>query len=161
MKLLLSFAAVLFACGVAVADDTAKAEKKQALEGTWTVVCAEKGGEPMPDAKGMTVSVKDGVMTCNCPKTGATIRVECTSPGKAKVSVSETKDGKGEMKEANYILTTDYLAVCIHDPKSDKPDSEQPKDGEKTAFQPTCKSACSLILHRGSVEKRDVKEERK
>ena len=150
MKLHLSLAAALLATTVLVAQnpgsttrpaDTGKSDKAHALEGTWTVLSAEKDGQPMQDAaKDITCTVKDNVVTCTCPKSGTTIRMECTGPGKAKVTMTEGKDTKGDAKEAVYVLTNDYLAVCVHDAKT----ASTGTDG----FQPSSKSHCSIILKR-------------
>jgi uncharacterized protein (TIGR03067 family) len=134
----------------------AKAEK---LEGTWTVVAIEKDGQPMQDAKDMTVTVKDNTITCSGKdgKPAMTCKLEFTGPGKAKVMMTEggatgtepatnaRKDGGKEgSKEAVYVLTSDYLAVCVHD------------DTNKTAAtttEPNSKSKCSIILKRGGTAK--------
>ncbi len=34
------------------------------LDGNWTVVCLEKDGQPVADAKGKTVTAKDNTFTC-------------------------------------------------------------------------------------------------
>lgn len=171
MKLHLCCAAVLLAAVVVSAQnpgsparpaDTGKADKTNALEGTWTVLCAEKNGQPMPEAKDITCTVKDGVMTCTCPKTGMTAKIEFTSPGKGKVTMSEGKeDTKAQAKEATYILTNDYLAVCVHDEKTSIGGEKPPKDTDvSTGFQPTAKSQCSFILKRGGTGKEERKEEK-
>lgn len=131
--------------------DTGKADKISALEGTWTVIAAEKNGQPMPDAKDMTVAVKDGMLTCTCPKTGMTAKLEFTGPGKAKVTMTEGKEGdKAQTKDAVCVLTSDYLAVCVHEDKTTIGGEKPPKDTDATiGYQPTAKSQCSFILKRG------------
>jgi uncharacterized protein (TIGR03067 family) len=155
MKLLLTCASVLLSAALVVADDptssgkAGKGDKASCLDGTWKVLCAEKNGEPVPDAKDMTVTVKDNTITCNCSKTGNTMKIEFTGPGKARVTATEGKsdrqvakgDGKGEAKEAVCVLTTDYLAVCIHDDKTEG----KSQDG---VYQPTLKKQCTVVLKR-------------
>jgi uncharacterized protein (TIGR03067 family) len=157
---LYSLAAVLLCASLAIGQntrpadrpaDTGKADKTAALEGTWTVLAAEKNGEAMADAKDMTVTVKDGVLTCSCPKTKMTAKMEFTGPGKGRVTILEGKEGeKGLAKEAVYVLTNDYLAVCVHDEKTTIGGEKPPKDTDATiGYQPTTKSQCSFILKRG------------
>ncbi len=49
----------------AAADDSAAAKDLAALQGTWTVVTAERAGEKLPadKAEKMRVVIKDGTMT--------------------------------------------------------------------------------------------------
>jgi len=154
MKLLLTLASVLLTGAFMMAEDPAttkaeKGDKASCLDGTWKVLCAEKNGEAMPDAKDMTVTVKDNTITCNCSKTGNTMRIEFTGPGKARVTATEGKnevskgEGKGEAKEATFILTNDYLAVCIHDEKSEGKSAD-------AAYQPSTKKQCTVMLKRES-----------
>jgi uncharacterized protein (TIGR03067 family) len=166
MKQFLTCAAVCWAA-VAMAQnpgaqrpaDTGKADpaKANALDGTWTVVAIEKNGEPMKDAKDMTVTVKDNTVTCSGKdgKPAMTVRFEFAGPGQARVTMDDgaakTADdkkpadgGKPGTKPAVYVLTSDYLAVCIHDDKA--------ATGEKTGAittEPSAKSYCSIILKRG------------
>lgn len=149
---LFTLAALLLSASLAVAQNTRPADtgKANALEGMWTVVAAEKNGEAMPDAKDMTVTMKDGVLTCECPKTKMTAKMEFSGPGKARVTIVEGKEAeKGQAKEAVYVLTNDYLAICVHGDKTTD-GGEKPKDTNVTAgFQPTTKSECSFVLKRG------------
>lgn len=168
MKLQLLCASVLLAAGVATAEDpanTAKANKATALDGTWTVLSAEKNGEAVKDAKDMTVTVKDNVITCNCAKSGTTTRIELTGPGKGKVTTTEgkekdgdrtiAKDGaKGEAKEAVIVLTTDYLAVCVLDEKPTLGGDGKPRErNPDAAYQPSTKEQSTVILKRGENTK--------
>lgn len=161
MKLLALAAAVLLSATLATAQNpatTAKVDKASALDGTWTVLSAEKNGEAIKDAKDMTVTVKDNVITCNCAKSGTTMRIEFTGPGKGKVTTTEGKDGekvaskdgeKAVAKEAVFVLTSDYLAVCIHDEKPNLGPDGKPRDRETDAsYQPSTKAQCTIILKR-------------
>ncbi len=163
---LLCSAAVSFAQAPARPDDTRKADpaaKANPLDGTWTVVCIEKNGEAMKDAKDMTVTVKDNTVTCSGKdgKSAMTVKFEFTGPGQAKVTTTDgaattgtdrKEDAKAATKAAVYVLTKDYLAVCVHDDKgsgTDKPgDPARGGSGAITTAAPTSKSACSIILKR-------------
>lgn len=153
MKLLslatfLGFAAVVVAADPA-RPDAAKKDGTPTLEGSWTVLCLEKDGQPVPDAKDMTVTLKDGALTCQCPKTKMTMKIEFTGPGKGKVTAGAAKEGeKAETKDAVFVMTNDYLAICVHD--------EQATTGSVTTYTPSSKSACSLVLKRsGSRDRKD------
>jgi uncharacterized protein (TIGR03067 family) len=180
MRLILTCAAACWAVaafaqnpGAPRPADTGKADpaKANALDGTWTVVSIEKNGEPMKDAKDMTVTVKDNTVTCSGKdgKPAMTVRFEFAGPGQARVTMDEganaerrtgtgtgTADkpaddtkkpadgGKPGTKAAVYVLTSDHLAVCIHDDKA-------PATGDRTGAittQPSAKSYCSIILKR-------------
>jgi uncharacterized protein (TIGR03067 family) len=164
------FAAVSFAQNQNPGGATRPADKADAksdkLDGTWTVIAIEKDGQPMQDAKDMTVTVKDNTITCSGKdgKQAMTVKFEFTGPGKAKVNMTEggttgatgtpdrkdpaaadRKDGGKEgSKEAVYVLTGEYLAVCIHDDTN--------KTGAVTT-EPSSKSKCSIILKRGGAAK--------
>ncbi len=152
MKLLLTLASVLLTGAFVMAEDPTttktaeKGDKASCLDGTWKVLCAEKNGEAIPDAKDMTVTVKDNTITCNCSKTGNTMKIELTGPGKARVTATEGKgevskgEGKGEAKEATFILTNDYLAVCMHEEKDAKSASAD--------YKPSTKNQCTVMLKR-------------
>lgn len=175
MKRHLSLAALLCVAAVTLAQnqnpggtrpaDTAKADKANAMDGTWTVVAIEKDGQPMQGAKDMTVTIKDNTITCNGKdgKQAMTVKFEYTGPGKAKVmmtdggttgatgtdrkepATADKKDGGKEgSKEAVYVLTSEYLAVCVHDDKADS--------GAITT-NPSSKSKCSILLKRSGSAK--------
>lgn len=108
----------------------------QSLDGTWTVVCFEKNGQPIPDAKNMTITIRNNVATCsgdekNRPKS---MRFEFAQNGKIRVTELDTAVGTaapdaspaGEPKDAkigHYILTKDFFCVCL-------------KDGQSTGIRP-------------------------
>src|SRR5438105_15886873 len=62
------------------------------LDGTWTVVALEKNGQPVPDARNMTLTIRNNVATCsggaeaNRPKT---MRFEFGQNGKIRVTEQE------------------------------------------------------------------------
>ena len=166
MKLLLTCASLLLSVALVTAQDpttTAKASKATALDGTWTVLSAEKNGEAVKDAKDMTVTVKDNVITCNCVKSGTTMRIEFTGPGKGRVTTTEgketdkvaAKDGeKAAAKDAVFVLTSDYLAVCVHDEKPSLGVDGKPRDrNTDAAYQPSTKGQCTVILKRTDAAK--------
>jgi len=162
MKLLLLCASALLPVGVATAEDpaaTAKANKGTALDGTWAVLSAEKNGEVIKDARDMTVT--GDVITCNCAKSGTTMRIELTGPGPGKVTTTEGKEKGGDRliakdgaKEAVIVLTTDYLAVCIHDERPSLGGDGKPRDrNTDAAYQASTKGQCTVVLKRGESTK--------
>ena len=168
-------------------EKTDKADMSNALDGTWTVVCIEKKGEPMKDAKDMTVVVKDNMITCSGKdgKPAMSVKFEFTKPGHAKVMIDESANGtgsggtgatgatdrqdgkstdaKGGSKAAVYVLTKDYLAVCIHDESASsstggsggtgKDNEVSGGEGKITTSKPSNMSSCSIVLKRGGEGK--------
>lgn len=157
-----------------------KADMSNALDGTWTIVCIEKKGEPMKDAKDMTVVVKDNTIMCSGKdgKPAMSMKFEFTKPGHAKVTVEETAgatdpdrqqvkaseakteaktDAKTGTKAAVYVLTKDYLAVCIHDePTTDREGKDNEVSGDEgkiTTSKPSNMSNCSIVLKRSNERK--------
>lgn len=179
-------------------SDTSKSQS-HALDGTWTVVAIEKNGQAMPDAKDMTVTIKDNTITCSGKdgKQSMTMKMDFTSPGQARVMMTDgsgtsgtggtggttdrgtgtggtggadrgtgKSDDKGGSKQAVYVLTNDYLAVCIHDDQAnsggrgtggtgstDRGTGTGGQGGTGTittgnSTQPSAKSFCSVILKR-------------
>ena len=164
MKSLL-YALALLVVGVSVVaqqparDEPRKPAPAHSIDGSWTVISAEKNGQPMADAKDMTVTVRDNTITCNGKdgKAAMTFKVDFQKIGHAKVtdqSAGATDKDKGATREAVYVLTSDYLAVCVHD---DKAGGEvQPASGtDRTGSgQPASKSYCTLVLKRTSGERK-------
>lgn len=157
------------------------------IDGNWTIVCLEKNGQPVADAKNMTVSIRGNMITFN--KAGTTeaspnmkaMRVEFGQNG--TVRVSETDDNKfgstapatapgttpgtpgtgapAGTKSGVYVLTQDYLAVCVHDAGAGtRPGTAAtPQAGEVRpaaaaearpagAGQPQQRTYCTVILRR-------------
>lgn len=153
-----------------------------AINGSWTVVCLEKNGQPVADAKDMTVTVTDNTVTFK-KRDGTTqmkaMRFEFGPNGTLRVSepgddgkftappkisgATGTPGGAGTagdahgMKTGVYVLTHDYLAVCVHDQAAGggRPGTAQPGGGTTTATQPPAgagqpqqRSYCTVILRR-------------
>ncbi|MBY0456409.1 MAG: hypothetical protein K2V38_03665 [Gemmataceae bacterium] len=115
------------------------------LDGTWTVLCAEKDGQPMPDAKNMTVTARGDTITCagKDGKPAMTLKVEF-GPN-ATIKVKETTGAAGSEKTADkvgvYVLTQDFLSLCVHD---------APAAGTGAAGNASGKEAnkCTFVLKR-------------
>jgi uncharacterized protein (TIGR03067 family) len=168
----IGWSAVALGQGARPADTPKGDQKANALDGTWTVVSIEKNGEPMKDAKDMTVTVKDNAVTCSGKdgKPAMSVRFEFTGPGQARVTMDEGATGskpadadkpadtskpadRAGTKQAVYVLTNDYLAVCVHDDKAGGTGGDRPAGGDRpgaiTTSAPTAKTYCSIILKRG------------
>jgi|GEM_PF-2893533 len=130
---------------------TAKPGAAQSLDGNWTVVAYEKNGQPMAEAKDVTVMIKDNTVTFT-PKDAKTkmvaIRLEFPQPGMIRATEMESGSGSGtpdksdpndkaapagkagQAKQGVYVLAQDYLAICIHDAKGSGTGSGQTGDKE-------------------------------
>jgi len=133
----------------AAAEDKPKPESGNtpaiSLDGNWTVLCAEKDGKPMPEAKNMTVTAKGDTITCsgNDGKAAMTMKVEFGPHATIKVTET-TGDGTGDKptaKKGVYVLTQDYFSLCVHD-ASDKDEGK-----------PTNK--CTVVLTRTGTKPGD------
>lgn len=191
--------AVLLAIALVAADDKPKAppagDDKPAmaasLDGNWMVVCAEKNGQPVADAKNMTVAIKGNVVTCNAPAgstdkamkamrltfgPNATIRVtEANADGKFNDTTPDQTPADGTKPDANkgtksgvYVLTSEYLAICIHEENANSgirqvggtdpattPPGEKPAVGTERSEangKPNGKSYCTMILKRSDAK---------
>jgi len=140
------------------------------IDGNWTVICLEKNGQPVAEAKNVTVSIRDNVVTFTSPANTAerdrmkAMRLDFSGEGKIRVTEAGA-DGKfantapgaapgtttgaapgsagNQSKPGVYILTRDYLSVCIHD--------EQPREGAAARTEvgkPSGKSYCTVVLKR-------------
>ena len=139
------YALLLSAAATAAA---APNDKPVNLDGNWTVLCAEKDGQPVPDAKDMTATIKGNTITCNGKdgKKAMTMRVEFGPKGTIKVT--DTTDAapgdKPAVKEGVYIHTNDFLAVCIH-AAGDRP---APGAAPPAGGAPDAKYSCVVFLKR-------------
>ncbi|QEL19223.1 hypothetical protein [Limnoglobus roseus] len=157
-KLLLSCVMVLGAGFLARAEEPQRTTSNKSIDGTWTVLCAEKDGQPLAEAKDITVTVKDNVFNVRC-KDGKemSLKMEFTGPGQAKMTEENApttntdaiKKSQGP-KEAVYVLTNDFLSICVHHDKNTgdiKPASATDETGRASS-----KSYCSFVLKRTDSE---------
>lgn len=163
MKSLLLICAVLLGVTVAVAEEPKSAPNPAAtksIDGTWTVLCAEKDGQPMPDAKDITVTVKDNVFWVKV-KDGKEmkLKMEFTGPGMAKVTEeAPTKDDAPKTdkahgpKSAVYVLTNDFLSICVHHDKAEG--DIKAASATEPVGQASSKSYCSFVLKRSDGERK-------
>ena len=164
------------------ADKAGQMDK--ALDGQWTIVCLEKNGQPMPEAKNMTVKCEGNTITCSAKdgKPAMTLKVvfgqngtikvtEQTASGTQPAEVGKPADTAGRdpaamgTKSGVYVMTSDYLAVCIHDDARGASDRNGGRGAEATpavvggrtgaegegaanGSNPTTKSYCSIVLKR-------------
>ena len=125
---------------------------KPDLDGNWTILCYEKDGQPVSEAKNATVSIKDNTVTFQA-KDGTTkiksLRCEFTKPGHIRVTETDASAGKGidgngsggdKAKEGVVVCTKNYLAICLHDENTS---TDKASDGS-----PTTKTKCTVILQR-------------
>ena len=194
----------LLLAGFVVTDDTkappaGAADRNPAanasLDGNWTVICLEKNGQPVAEAKNATVMVKGNTATFKKQDGSAgtemkALRFDFGREGKLYVTEANA-DGKFERvgadaprpdgtappaaggtdnragaradgsKEGIYVLTQDYLAVCIHDQGArtgpagtgGQPGGAGAAAGDNARAggqQPQNKSYCTVILKRAN-----------
>jgi len=98
----------------------------QSLDGTWTVLCLEKDGQPVPDAKHMTVTIKNNVCTFaggDEKHAQKAMRIEFGQNGTVRLTEQDAGtapgaaagDQKHAAKTGHYILTKDFFCVCLKD----------------------------------------------
>lgn len=146
--LLSAIAAVSFAPPVDRPTDA-----QPSLDGSWTVLCFEKDGQAVPQAKKTAVTIKDNVATFTPAGEDqkqksmklafgpqATIRVtELDATSTAPAADQKATGGV-------YVLTNEFLAICLHD--------EAAGSGARTdaaSEKPITKSKCTVILQRAAT----------
>jgi hypothetical protein len=124
------------------------------LDGNWTVVCLEKNGQPVADAKNLTVTVRNNVATFSDANKQKAMRFEFGPNNQIRVTEMEgtgtgTGTGRGtgtgtgtgaaippppaaagsparnETKTGVFVLARDFFAVSLHD-ASARPATERP-----------------------------------
>lgn len=123
------------------ADRTAQAS----LDGNWTIVAMEKDGQPVAEAKNMTVMAKGDTITCSAKdgKPVTTYKIAFGEMGMVKVTATEGDNAKPMESSGVYVLTNDMLALCLHNAKDDKTEP-----ATTVTSGPNQKSKCSIILKR-------------
>ena len=141
----------------APADDkprTADRATQASLDGNWTIVALEKDGQPVAEARNMTVMAKGDTITCSAKdgKPAMTWKVSFADMGMVKVTAMEGDNTKPMESSGVYVLTNDMLALCLHNPKSDKTEP-----ATTVTSGPNQKSHCSIILKRETARTNDNK----
>jgi hypothetical protein len=113
----------------------------QSVDGTWTVLTFEKNGQAVPEAKNMTITIRNGVATCSGDEKSRpkAMRLEFGQNGMIRVTELDTAvgtdparpeagraDAAGDTRNAktgHFILTKDFFCVCL-------------KDGQATGVRP-------------------------
>ena len=129
--------------------ETARTTEKPDLNGSWTVVCYERDGQPIAEAKNATVTIKDNQISFQC-KDGTTkiksMQCEFGKPGHIRVTETDAASTTGERssgekaKEGVVVATKEYLAVCLHDESTGR--------SQEASASPSMKSKCTVILKR-------------
>ena len=140
----------------APADDkprTADRATQTSLDGNWTIVALEKDGQPVAEAKNMTVMAKGDTITCSAKdgKPAKSWKVSFADMGTVKVTATEGDNAKPTESSGVYVLTNDMLALCLHNSKNDKTEPTTVTSG------PNQKSHCSIILKRETARTNDNK----
>lgn len=124
----------------AFAED-AKGPDAKCLDGAWTVVCYEKGGEVQTEAKGMTAKADAGTITCTGKdgKPTMTMKVVLGPNGTMQI----TEEGADTTAKAGvYVLTTDFLAISLNTEAG----------ADKATTDAANKARCSIILKRDGAK---------
>ena len=153
-------------------DRENKFTKDASFDGNWTVLSYEKDGKPMTDAKDAKVTIKDNTATFTAAAgankgemkamrftfgPNATIQVaEANADGKFDTSAPEPagagRPAAAGMKSGVYVLTNDYLAVCIHSDSARAgaggTGDVRPAGGAAGTDKPNAKTYCTVILKR-------------
>jgi uncharacterized protein (TIGR03067 family) len=132
-------AAVLavLAIGLLVAADKAKDDAKddqKNIQGTWTAVSIEQGGEKQPEEKAKEAQITfgaDGKARIQHGEKGKELSYELDSTKNPKQITLKGEDGKAML--GIYKLDGDMLTVCIcGEDSNERPTEFATKDGSKT-----------------------------
>ena len=129
-----------------VSADDAKGPEAKCLDGTWTVACFEKNGEPQADHKGMTVKVSAGTITCAGKDGKPPMTMKAVLGSNGTIRVTEGESGSAPAKAGVYVLSRDTLAICLHADKTADSDT-------KAAAGDAPKPHCTIILKREGSDK--------
>jgi uncharacterized protein (TIGR03067 family) len=145
---------------LAIAMTAAEPPAAPAIDGNWTVVSYEKNGQPMAEAKDCTVTVKDNTFTFS-PKDGSTkmkaMRAEFGPMATLKITETDAistnapaDKSAGEAKQGVYVLSQDYLAICLHDTAGRPTPGENRETTGRDQKTASNKSYCTVILKRAT-----------
>ncbi len=115
----------LAACGLALADDK---DKKDKLDGTWTLESGERNGQPFPDevAKTMKLTITGEKLKIEAQgnEREGTIKIDASKkPKELDITVGE------RMTKGIYELDGDTLKICQARPNGDRPTEFSGKEG--------------------------------
>jgi hypothetical protein len=154
-----------------IADDARRADSPPpnappvVLDGTWTVLCLEKHGQPMKEAKLKTVSIRNNIITCNSTETHPmkVMRVEFGPDATVRVTDITKEEGMAVNAPANRdpaksekpmsgvcVVAKDYFAICLHDMASPDGARTSMKPAETFTSEPQTKPHFTLVLKRNN-----------
>ena len=115
---------VLVVAAPAPPEKDKKDEEK--IQGTWTIVSAQSGGEnkPADETKAIKFIIKGDLITIQDPKREekATFKLDSTKKPKTIDLIPSEKEGKGEPVLGIYELKDDDLKICfVHGGKGGRP----------------------------------------
>ena len=123
------------------------------IDGNWTVLCVEKNGEPVADAKNKTVNIANNTVTCKSdPAHIKTMRLEFGPHTMIRVTEINDHGTAEKPKTGVYILGKDFMSICLHDDAAMA--HSRLTDGERTSLKvdfnqkPHAKSDCTIFLKR-------------
>ena len=132
----------------AAAED-AKGPDVKSLDGAWTVVCYEKGGEAQAEAKGMAVKAEAGTITCSGKDGKAAVTMKVVFGPNGTVQVTEvgadTAAPAAPTRAGVFVLTTDFLAISLNT-------EAVPAGADKATIDAANKSRCSIVLKRDGAK---------
>lgn len=111
---LLLAAVALLASRPAVADDKAVKAEQDKLKGTWEVVAAEEGGQPVDRIKGDKIAFDGDKITVKRSRDNKSEEASFVIDPTKKPKTIDIKTPGGETLEGVYELTKDDLKICFN-----------------------------------------------
>jgi hypothetical protein len=123
--------------------ENAKVPDAKCLDGAWTVVCYEKGGEAQTEAKGMSVKAENGTITCTGRegKPAMTMKVVIGQNGCVQVTEMNSDAPATPARAGVYVLTNEFLAISLNT-------ESVPEGADKATTDAANKTRCSILLKR-------------
>jgi hypothetical protein len=136
------------------------------LDGNWTLVSYERDGQAVAGSANTQVKVANNMVTCNGPTAADTKTMKFEFGPQGTIRVTDAKEGGtwAKAKTGVFVLTNDYLCVCLHDDQMQANGQFQGNgqiqvNGERRSLKvdetfsdkPRGKSHCSMVFKRTSA----------
>lgn len=125
---------LVLVAGLLVAADNDKKDDKAKIQGTWSMVSGERGGEAAPDEviKNLKLTFSGDTITIATGKKSMEGPVKLDADKKPKEITLTVKDPDEKVLQGIYELDGDTLKLCIGEPGEGRPAKFDSTTSKKT-----------------------------